>query len=67
MDIDSLGTVIDEIIAEPVGGAHNNHGEAAASVKKCLKKHLAELQGLSPEELVEQRYRKFRAMSVFEE
>jgi acetyl-CoA carboxylase carboxyl transferase subunit alpha len=67
MDIDSLGTVIDEIIAEPVGGAHNNHGEAAALVKKCLKKHLAELQGLSPEELVEQRYRKFRAMSVFEE
>ncbi len=67
MDIDSLGTVIDDVIAEPVGGAHNNHAEAAALVKKSLKKHLAELQELSPEQLVEQRYNKFRAMSVFEE
>ena len=67
MDIDSLGTVIDDVITEPVGGAHNNHAEAAALVKKSLKKHLAELQELSPEQLVEQRYNKFRAMSVFEE
>jgi len=67
MDIDSLGTVIDDVIAEPVGGAHNNHAEAAALVKKSLKKHLAELQELSPEQLVEQRYNKFRAMSVLEE
>ena len=67
MDIDSLGTVIDDIIPEPVGGAHNNHVAAAASVKQCLKKHLAELQQLSAEELVEQRYQKFRAMTVVEE
>jgi len=67
MDIDSLGTVIDDIIPEPVGGAHNNHVAAAASVKQCLKKHLTELQQLSAEELVEQRYQKFRAMTVVEE
>ena len=67
MDIDSLGTVIDDVIPEPVGGAHNNHISAAAQVKEYLKKHLAELKALSPEELVEQRYRKFRAMSVIEE
>lgn len=66
-DISELGTVIDEVIPEPPGGAHNDHVAAAAQVKKVLKKHLAELSKLSPEELVEQRYRKFRAMTVVEE
>ena len=67
MDIDSLGMIIDDIIPEPVGGAHNNHVAAAETVKACLKKHLAELKELSAEELVEQRYQKFRAMTVVEE
>ena len=67
MDIDSLGTIIDDVIPEPVGGAHNDPVAAAAKVKEYLKKHLAQLQKLSPEELVEQRYQKFRAMSVIEE
>ncbi len=67
MDIDSLGTVIDGVIPEPVGGAHNNHALAATMVKEHLKKHLSELKDLTPEELVEQRYRKFRAMSVIDE
>ena len=67
MDIDSLGTIIDDVIPEPVGGAHNDPVAAAARVKEYLKKHLTELQKLSPEELVEQRYQKFRAMSVIEE
>lgn len=67
MDIDSLGTVIDDIIPEPVGGAHNSHIAAAAAVKECLKKHLADLRNLSPDELVEQRYQKFRAMTVVKE
>jgi acetyl-CoA carboxylase carboxyl transferase subunit alpha len=66
-DILSLGCVIDDIIPEPVGGAHNDHLLAAASVKKYLKKHLEELQKLSPEELLEQRYQKFRAMTRAEE
>jgi acetyl-CoA carboxylase carboxyl transferase subunit alpha len=67
MDIDSLGMIIDDVVPEPVGGAHNDHVAAAATVKEYLKKHLAELKELSPEELVEQRYQKFRAMSVIEE
>jgi acetyl-CoA carboxylase carboxyl transferase subunit alpha len=66
-DIYELGTVIDEVIPEPHGGAHNDHVAAAAQVKKVLRNHLAELRKLSPEELVEQRYRKFRAMTVVEE
>jgi len=67
MDIDSLGVIIDDVIPEPLGGAHNDHAAAAATVKEYLKKHLQELKKLSPEELVEQRYQKFRAMSIIEE
>lgn len=62
-DIAELNCVTDDIIPEPVGGAHNDHVAAAASVKSCLKKHLEELKLLSREELVLQRYQKFRAMS----
>ena len=65
-DIDALGMIIDDVIPEPDGGAHNDHVAAAATLKEYLKKHLAELQKLSAEELVEQRYQKFRAMSVIE-
>ncbi len=66
-DIAELGCVTDDVIPEPTGGAHNDHEKAAASVKKYLKKHLAELKGLTPEELVEQRYQKFRAMTRIQE
>ena len=67
MDVNELGCVIDDVIPEPEGGAHNDPVAAAASVKKFLKKHLDELTKLSPEELVEQRYQKYRAMSRIEE
>jgi acetyl-CoA carboxylase carboxyl transferase subunit alpha len=63
-DIASLGCVIDEVIPEPSGGAHTDPVGAAAQVKKALKKHLVELRELSAEELVEQRYQKFRAMTI---
>lgn len=66
-DIKELDCVIDDVIPEPMGGAHNDVAAAAAMVKKYLKKHLNDLKKLSPEELVEQRYQKFRAMSRVEE
>jgi acetyl-CoA carboxylase carboxyl transferase subunit alpha len=66
-DIKSLECIIDDIIPEPVGGAHNNHQATAEQVRQYLKKHLAELKELSPEELCEQRYNKLRAMSFIEE
>ncbi len=59
--------VIDEIVKEPLGGAHKNYDEMASILREALKRHLKELDLLTPEELVEQRYRKFRAMGVFEE
>lgn len=66
-DVDSLKTVIDDIVPEPSGGAHQNPVEAAATLKQYLLKHLHELLEYSPEGLVEQRYQRFRAMTQIEE
>jgi acetyl-CoA carboxylase carboxyl transferase subunit alpha len=66
-DVDSLKTVIDDIVPEPLGGAHQNPVEAAATLKQYLLKHLNELLEYSPEGLVEQRYQRFRAMTEIEE
>ena len=66
-DVNELGCVIDDVVPEPDGGAHNDPIQAAATLKEYLAKHLAELNKLSPEELVEQRYQKFRAMTIVEE
>lgn len=61
-DIIKLG-VIDEIIKEPVGGAHRDHEATARNMKEAIVRNLAELNKLSGDELVEERYKKFRAMT----
>lgn len=66
-DVDSLGTVIDEVIPEPLGGVHQDHDLAAKTLKEYLLKHLGELEEYSPEGLIEQRYQRFRAIAEFEE
>ncbi len=66
-DVMSLKTVIDEVVPEPLGGANQNHDEAAAILKTYLLKHLAELEEYSPEGLIEQRYQRFRAMTEVQE
>jgi acetyl-CoA carboxylase carboxyl transferase subunit alpha len=57
--------IIDEVLPEPPGGAHRDHSKMAEILGKALRKHLGELSALSPEELVQDRYRKFRALGVF--
>jgi acetyl-CoA carboxylase carboxyl transferase subunit alpha len=59
--------VVDEVVTEPPGGAHRDHAKAADNLGKALRRHLAELTRLSPEELVKDRYQKFRAMGAFTE
>ena len=59
--------LIDEIIPEPLGGAHRNPQEMAVTLKGYLLKELSRLGQVSPGELVEGRYEKFRRMGVFEE
>jgi acetyl-CoA carboxylase carboxyl transferase subunit alpha len=59
--------VIDEIVPEPTGGAHRNHQEIAATLKGFLVKAFDRMRPLSLDDLLEQRYQKFRRMGVFEE
>ena len=63
-DLKEFG-IIDEIVKEAPGGAHRDPAETEAHVQDALRRHLAELKKLSPEDLVKDRYRKFRAMGVF--
>ncbi|MCX5749102.1 MAG: acetyl-CoA carboxylase carboxyltransferase subunit alpha [Candidatus Saganbacteria bacterium] len=63
-DLYKLG-VIDEIIKEPLGGAHNDYQAAADNIKASLRKHLAELLKLSPADILNDRYQKFRQMGEF--
>jgi acetyl-CoA carboxylase carboxyl transferase subunit alpha len=57
--------VIDDIIEEPLGGAHRDHHQMASRVKIYLIRALRELQKLSCDELIAKRYEKFRCMGKF--
>jgi acetyl-CoA carboxylase carboxyl transferase subunit alpha len=63
-DLESLG-LIDGIIPEPPGGAHEDLGTTAENLRVELRTRLEELSLLSPTELVEHRYAKFRQMGNF--
>ena len=65
-DLLRLGA-IDAIVREPAGGAHRNWAETAAHLRVALSDHLWELRSKSGEELVEERYDRFRRIGVFEE
>jgi acetyl-CoA carboxylase carboxyl transferase subunit alpha len=54
--------IVDEVIPEPAGGAHVNHEEQFRTVDEVLSRQLGELSALGPDELLEQRYQKFRHM-----
>jgi acetyl-CoA carboxylase carboxyl transferase subunit alpha len=56
--------LIDGIIEEPLGGAHNNIPEAHNIVKQAIKKYLAEIENIDPEKRINQRIDKFCAMGV---
>jgi acetyl-CoA carboxylase carboxyl transferase subunit alpha len=52
--------MIDEIIPEPVGGAHKDKEKTAANIKDVLKRHFKELTTINKEKLLDLRYKKFR-------
>ena len=62
-DLLELG-VIDGIIPEPAGGAHENPAALFQVVDTALTRELAELEKMSRTAIVEDRYRKFRAMGA---
>jgi len=57
--------IVDNVIPEPLGGAHRDHHQMATRVKIYLMKTLRELLALSTDRLLEDRYEKFRRMGVF--
>ena len=65
-DLMGLG-VIDEIIREPLGGNHADPDGATASLADALRRHIAELEGVSGPDLVARRAEKFLRMGKFEE
>ena len=59
--------VVDEVLPEPVGGAHRDPAAAASVLKASVLRHLERLGGVSPEALREDRLRRYRRMGVFSE
>jgi len=59
--------IVEEVIPEPLGGAHNDPAQVIAAVKAALHRHLKALQALSPEELLNQRYERYRHLGLYEE
>ena len=60
-DAKRLG-IIDDVVAEPASGAHRRPRVAAAALGDALRAHLDDLRGLGPDDLVAQRYQRFRAL-----
>jgi acetyl-CoA carboxylase carboxyl transferase subunit alpha len=63
-DLRELG-VVDEVVDEPTGGAHQDHDDAAARLGRAIARALGELGELSPSALVEHRYARFRKLGAF--
>jgi acetyl-CoA carboxylase carboxyl transferase subunit alpha len=63
-DLERFG-ILDDVIPEPLGGAHRDHREMANTLKAYLLRYLRELRALPVADLLEQRYQKFRKMGVF--
>ncbi|MCX5695402.1 MAG: acetyl-CoA carboxylase carboxyltransferase subunit alpha [Candidatus Omnitrophica bacterium] len=56
--------IIDEVIPEPLGGAHRDVQKTAQNLKEVIVRNLKELKAIDKEELLKLRYKKFRSMGV---
>jgi acetyl-CoA carboxylase carboxyl transferase subunit alpha len=57
--------VVDDVLDEPLGGAHRDHHQMASRLKSYLSRTLSELEVKPTDELLDERYEKFRRMGVF--
>ncbi|HVW68234.1 MAG TPA: carboxyl transferase domain-containing protein, partial [Steroidobacteraceae bacterium] len=64
--LDKLG-LLDEVIEEPLGGAHRDHATMAASLKEAILKHLDALEAIPRDELRAARQRRIASFGVFSE
>lgn len=59
--------IIDEIVPEPVGGAHRNPSKMTETVKEIIGKQMSELLAMPMEERIQQRYNRFRKIGAYSE
>jgi len=57
--------LVDDVIKEPLGGAHREQDEMFDVVRKSIKKYLKELEDISPEQRINDRIEKFCEMGVW--
>jgi acetyl-CoA carboxylase carboxyl transferase subunit alpha len=60
-------SIVDEVITEPLGGAHNDPVQAAAALKHALQKHLNDLRALDTLKLLDTRYERYRHLGSYVE
>jgi acetyl-CoA carboxylase carboxyl transferase subunit alpha len=65
LELKNLG-IVDRIVPEPKGGAHEDWDEAAAKLAEALKESLAEVDSMTDSDRVARRYQRFRKMGVVE-
>ena len=65
-NLEKLG-VVDEVVSEPSGGAHNDPAQAAGALRYAVLKHLNDLRALDTGRLLATRHERFRHLGVFEE
>jgi len=63
-DLQALGGIIDQVVPEPLGGAHRDYGAAAAALHDALVSTWGELKDLPADQLVEQRYQRLRNLGM---
>ncbi len=59
--------VVDEVIPEPLGGAHNDPAAAANALRAALHHHFGELAGKNAEQLLDERYERYRDLGPYRE
>lgn len=59
--------VIDEVVEEPIGGAHRDARRAAELLKEAITRNLSEIKNTSSDELVKFRYEKFRKLGIYDQ
>lgn len=57
--------IVEEILPEPLGGAHNDYDTTATTIKTGILKHLQELKKFNTDQLLENRYQRFRKLGIF--
>jgi acetyl-CoA carboxylase carboxyl transferase subunit alpha len=63
-DLYELG-IVDEIVSEPLGGAHTNCEATVSTVSQVIHRHLAELSSVEPQQLAARRYARYRGIGAF--